>query len=178
MNRLRWYLARRLDQLPVLTVLAWLSVVMLIAAMIWLLALVQSQPEHIAEPQTETAVPDTVTIVTPKRSSEAELLSGAPKLVQVTSAIDTLYRLSDQHQLNLEEVMYQDQHVPGEPLVMYSIDFDVKQGYPQIKAFITDLLAAIPYLALEQVSFEREDIHDRQIQSHFRFKLFLEREHE
>lgn len=174
MNRLHWFLARRFDELPILSLMAWLSVLILIVVLIWLVVETQSQPEQMTAIETD----ETVTIISSDKSPDAELLAGAPKLAQVTHAIDTLYRVSSQHQLNLQEVLYQDQLVPGEPLVIYSIDFDVEQTYPQIKAFLSELLATLPYLALDQVSFEREDIKDTVIKSHFRFKLFLDREHE
>ncbi len=175
MSRLHWYLSRRLDRLPILTLFAWLSVLTLVAAMIWLLTLIQNQPvEQTVSPADKT---ESVTaVIRPGQQTGDELLAGAPKLAQITLAIETLYRVAEQHQLRLQEVVYQDQHTQGEPLVQYAIDFSVQQRYPQIKAFLTQLLATLPYLALEQVSFERHDIQGGQIQSHFRFKLFLERE--
>lgn len=175
MNRLNWYLTRKLEQLPVLTLLAWLSVITLIAAMLWLFLLTRApEPE---ETQQTAPVEKTTTIISATSSSD-ELLAGAPKLVQVTNAVETLYRVAQQHQLSLEEVVYQDQQSRDKRLVQYAIDFRVEQSYPRLKAFLIELLAALPYLALEQVSFEREDIQNGQIQSHFRFKLFLERENE
>jgi hypothetical protein len=176
MNRLSWYLARRQDHLSLLTVLAWLSVLLLIAAMFWLFSLLQLRP---AEQNMPSSGPEeTVTLIMPEREAGHQLLTSAPKLVQVTQAIETLYQVAAAHQLSLQEVVYQDQQTEGETLVIYAIDFNVQQAYPQLKEFLIDLLAALPYLALEQVSFERKDIAQTQIQSHFRFKLFLEREHE
>ncbi len=170
MNRLRWYLARQGDRIPLLTLLAWLTVISLIAAMLWLFML-KSIPEPVQ--QSETQQNNQVqTLIQP--SSEV-LLAGAPKLVQVTRSLEILYQLAEQHQLSLEEVVYQDRPTQDSVLLEYAIDFRVQQTYPRIKAFITELLVAIPYLALEQISFEREDINSNQIQSHCRFKLFLER---
>lgn len=174
MSRLHWYLSRRLDQLSVLTLLAWLSVIALIIAVFWLVSLLRTPPvEQVQQPD---EVEQSVTVVTSNASSD--LLSGAPKLVQVTKAVETLYQTATQHQLTLEEVVYQDQQSENKQLVQYAIDFGVQQSYPRIKAFMTELLAALPYLALEQVSFERDDINNGQIQSHLRFKLFLDREDE
>lgn len=174
MNRLHWFLSRQLEKIPVLTLLAWLSVIALIIVMFWLIVLMRTpQPAQSMAPE---QVEKTFTSVTSNASSD--LLSGAPKLIQVTHAVEALYRVAEQHQLVLEEVIYQDQQSRDKSLVEYAINFRVMQSYPRLKAFMIELLAALPYLALEQISFERDDIQKGQIQSHFRFKLFLERENE
>lgn len=172
MNRLNWFISRRLERLPLLTLMAWLSLIALLIASVWLVILART-PMPESEDSLEK-VQNTVTVVTANPSSE--LLSGAPKLVQVTHAVETLYRVARQHQLTLEEVIYQDQQSQSKALVEYLIDFQVQQSYPRVKAFVTELLAALPYLALEQISFERNEIENAQIQSRMQFKLFLERD--
>lgn len=176
MSSLRWYLSRRADALPLLSLLAWLAVFCAVALMVWLFML-QNQPSPHAS-STDSAPSEQVTVITPRVSQDEALLAGAPKAVQVTSAIQILYQVAQRHQLRLEEVVYQDQQAKNHPLIQYAIDFTVEQGYPELKAFMTELLAALPYLALEQVSFEREDIETNTVTSRFRFKLFLERDHE
>lgn len=172
MNRLNWFFSRRLEQLPLLTITAWVSVIALLLAGIWLMILSRTpMPQTVEKPEnTQNAV----TVVTTNPSNE--LLSGTPKLVQVTNAVETLYRVAQQHQLNLEEVIYQDHQSQTKALVEYLIDFRVDQSYPRIKAFVTELLIALPYLALEQMSFERDEIDNERVQSHLRFKLFLEKD--
>lgn len=176
MSSLRWYFSRHADEMPLLSVLAWLSVLCLIAVLLWLFAL-QSQ---ISQRENTSAIRPTqqILVTSPNVSDDRELLAGAPKSEQVTAAIQTLYQVAEQHRLRLEEVVYQDQQAKNQPLIHYAIDFTVEQGYPELKGFMTELLAALPYLALEQVSFEREDINTSKVKSRFRFKLFLEKAHE
>lgn len=176
MSRLNWYLSRQAEALPVLTLLAWLSMLTVIALLFWLFLLTSQTPQM--QPKQAVDTTETTTVIVTTASPDKALLAGAPKIVQVTTAIQQLYKVADQHRLNLEEVVYQDQQTKGEPLLQYAIDFTVKQSYPELKAFMTELLAALPYLALEQVSFEREDINTNELLSRFRFKLFLESEHE
>lgn len=176
MNSLRWYLSRRADEMPLLSLLVWLAVLCVIALMIWLFAIQQKSSPTINNE--ELSHSEQVTVITPELSQDRVLLAGAPKSVQVTTAIQTLYHVAEQHRLRLEEVVYQDQQAKDQPLIQYAIDFTVEQSYPDLKAFLTELLAGLPYLALEQVSFEREDINNDRVMSRFRFKLFLEREHE
>jgi len=176
MNRLNWFVARKLDSFPILSIIAGLSVVLLIAVLVWFLITVNSvsTSEHTQSQQVATT---TIMAETPESPVNA-VLSAAPQVKQVTFAIETLFRVASKHQLTLEEVMYQSQDTKNTPLLIYAIDFSVEQTYPRIKAFITDLLQALPYLALEQVSFEREEIRTSQIRSDLRFILFMDKDHE
>jgi|GEM_PF-4444422 len=176
MDRLNWYVSRLLDSVPWLTMLAWGSVGVLVLTSGYLLLLMQRPPMD--ETQLSPVTPVDVQDVEPRTlvSPESALLQAVPELGEVTKEIATLYRLAAQHQLTLQEVVYQDQQQQGESLLRYSVDFTVTQSYPLIKAFVLDMLAAMPYLALEQIKLEREDINSPQIKAQLRFRLFLERE--
>lgn len=178
MDRLNWYWSRLLDSLPWLTFLAWGSVLVLVVASGYLLMLLQRPPlETVVSADSPVEIQKAESQVL-RVSPELQLLTAAPELAQVTKAIATLYQLAEQHQLNLQEVVYQDQQQQDEPLLRYSVDFTVTQSYPLIKAFVLDMLAAMPYLALEQIQLEREDINNPQIQARLTFRLFLERDNE
>jgi hypothetical protein len=176
MSRLNWFVARKFDRFPVLTLISWLSVALLIAVLIWFLIMVKTVPTS-DQSESQEVAKTTIMAETPE-SPVNTVLSSAPEVKQVTYAIETLFSIASKHQLKLEEVMYQSQDTKKVPLLIYAIDFSVEQRYPRIKAFITDLLQALPYLALEQVSFEREEIRASQIRSDLRFILFMEKEHE
>jgi len=178
MDRLNWYWSRLLDSLPWLTLLAWGSVLVLVVASGYLLTLLQRAPLEAAISADSPVKIQKAESQVLRVSPELQLLEAAPELAQVTKAIATLYQLAEQHQLNLQEVMYQDQQQQDEPLLRYSVDFTVTQSYPLIKAFVLDMLAAMPYLALEQIQLEREDINNPQIQARLTFRLFLERDNE
>jgi len=175
MNRLRWYLYRFFDRFSPVSLLAWLAFIALIwiALMLWLpsqLALQKGQS------QSAPIVPKTVQIDMPKLTRVDAILSEAPDIEQVSQAIETLFAVAAEHHINVNEVIYRDEIKKGEPILNYIIDFNVQNSYPNIKRFMTALLAATPYLALEQLSFEREAIDSNQIKTHFKFKLYLDHE--
>lgn len=176
MNRLNWIIARQFDRLPLLTMLAWLSVILLVLIMVWFFMLFATTPS--SDNSQRQPVGDTTVITPAPLSSVNDVLSSAPQVKQVTDVIETMFRLASKHQINLEEVVYQNQDDTTLPLIRYSIDFSVEQSYPRIKVFITDLLQQLPYLALDQVSFEREEIQSRRIHSRLRFILFMGKDHE
>lgn len=180
MDRLNWYFSRLIDSVPWLTMMAWSSVGVLVLASGYLLLLLQRPPVDVNATQLSSVTSENVQQVEPRIivSPESALIQAVPELGQVTKAIATLYRLAAQHQLILQEVVYQDQQQQDESLLRYSVDFTVTQSYPLIKAFVLDMLAAMPYLALDQIKLEREDINSPQIEAQLRFRLFLERENE
>lgn len=177
MDRLNWYVSRLIDALPWLTMLAWGSVVVLVITSGYLVTLRQRVP---VEPVISTVEPSDTTVSQPQitLSPELQILHDLPELPEVTKAIATLYGFAAQHQLKLQEVVYQDQQLKDEPLLRYSVDFTVTQTYPRIKAFVLDMLASMPYLALEQIQMERDDIQAAQIEARLRFRLFMERDNE
>jgi len=58
-------------------------------------------------------------------------------------------------------------------LTRYRIALPVRGSYAQIRAFIGDVLKALPAAALDEVSFERARISERQIDANIRFTLYL-----
>lgn len=59
------------------------------------------------------------------------------------------------------------------PLVEYVIDFPVKGEYPQIRAFLSSVLAGNPAMALDQVSIRRDKIGESILNANIKLTLFL-----
>lgn len=173
MNKLRWYLYRTMEQLPILTLLAWLG---LIAVIVFSVLLWLPSQQHVEQADLPVSVPKTIHMPTLKMTPVDSFFSAVPRVDQVSQSIETLFAVAANHHINLQEVIYRDEIKSGDPILHYAIDFNVQNSYQNIKAFLTALLAAIPYLALEQISFERDDIEASQIQTNFKFKLYLDHE--
>jgi hypothetical protein len=173
MNKIRWYVYRSMDQLPILTVLAWLGLiaVIVLTVLLWL-----PSQQQIVRTDLPGSVPKTIHMPTLKMTQLDTFFSAVPRVEQVSQSIETLFAVAVNYNISLQEVIYQDEIKSGEPILHYAIDFTVQNSYPNIKAFLTALLVAIPYLALEQISFERDDIEASQIQTNFKFKLYLDHE--
>ncbi len=175
MIRLRWYFYRGMDNVPPVTLLAWLGFIAVIwvALALWLPVQFTLQK---TESEPEIAVPKTVHIEKQELTQVDAFLAAAPDIEQVSHAIETLFDVAANHHVNVQEVIYRDEIRPGEPILNYMIDFSVQNTYPNIKRFMTTLLATTPYLALEQISFERDSINSSQVKTHFKFKLYLDHE--
>ena len=173
MNKLRWYRYRSMDKLPILTLLAWLG---LIAIIVFSLLLWLPSQQRLEQADLPISVPKTIHVPTLKMTQLDTFYSAVPRVEQVSQSIETLFSVAVKHHINLQEVIYRDEIKSGEPILHYAIDFTVKNSYPNIKSFLTALLAAMPYLALEHISFERDNIEASQIQTDFKFKLYLDHE--
>ena len=51
--------------------------------------------------------------------------------------------------------------------------FSVVAGYPDIKAFIIDALAELPWLALDQLTFDRDELDPNSVTTHLRFTMYV-----
>jgi hypothetical protein len=58
-------------------------------------------------------------------------------------------------------------------LVLYRITLPVRGAYAQIRAFVAASLRAVPALALDELTFERRNISETQVEARIRFTLYL-----
>lgn len=174
MSKLRWYFHRGLDQVALLTLLAWLGVLslILVTVLLWL----PSQRQIAQQPDLSVNVPKVIHMPTRQMTQLDSFFSAMPRVQQVSQSIETLFLVATNHQINLQEVVYRDELKSGESILRYGIEFTVQNDYLNIKAFLTELLAAIPYLALKEISFERDSIDVGEIQTHFKFTLYFDHE--
>lgn len=95
--------------------------------------------------------------------------SDAPPLAVVKS----LQELAERRGLYLERAEYKfDQ---AKSLDVYQIEFPLKGGYRDIRAFLHQALAAHPSLTLENVHLSRQDVKAVNIDADVRFTLYLRR---
>lgn len=61
------------------------------------------------------------------------------------------------------------------PLEQVSLELPVRGAYPEIRNWLTDVLAAMPEVALDGLSFKRADIGSPDVEARVRFVIFLRR---
>lgn len=59
-------------------------------------------------------------------------------------------------------------------LARYEISLPLRGTYPQIRAFVAEVLNDVPSAALEQISFEKQKIGDPAVEAQLRLVLFLD----
>jgi len=169
MRRMKWLLVNTAHNIGVT---AWLLSAMLVIvtayALFILLPAQQSLNAIEALPQQSIATPETVTVVTHR----IPVLEHMPSSDSLTESLQQFYSIADELGLEITEVTYTEQQKKGDSVLRYYLNFSVEQDYPTVKAFLLEVLAALPYLALDNLSFERESVEDNTVVTNLRFTLY------
>lgn len=107
------------------------------------------------------------------RSSAELFFSSLPSINAVPAQLQVLFEQAKKNELFISEVQYKQQQLQGDGVTAYDITFSVLAGYPQIKVFIADALSQLPALALEQVTFYRDEVSVDTVTTQLRFRLFM-----
>ncbi len=92
------------------------------------------------------------------------------------SSLGQIYRHAQARGLELERGEYRFVDDRAGRLVAYRADFPVKGSYVQIREFLAAILADLPFVALEEVAFERRRISDATIEAKVRLTLYVARD--
>lgn len=92
---------------------------------------------------------------------------------QADEAMEIIQRDAQKHGLVLAGTEYKWQRRLNVKLAEVHIAIPVKAGYSPLRAFVKDVLADIPGLALEQFDLQRENIGSSEVDARLRFSLFL-----
>lgn len=174
MARLSWYLHRIGERLSPLN---WLILILLLATIfllkqLWPLSLqTDNQTEMIAPPQLPSHL-----VSAPKIPVSVAYMQQAPAVKEVTDALAALAVLAEVHQLPVQEVSYRDVVRPDSDLLAYQINFSVDANYRQLRAFLADTLAKLPYLAMQELAIQRDEISNHQLRGDIQLTLYMQRD--
>jgi len=173
MRQLHWYLARLSDKVGLVAGLACLLLLVIVFYAFYLLIPAQQKLQDL-ELQLETMPPAQHVIYAYESPSE-QFFSEIPHIDDVTARIETMFNVAKEQGIVINEVVYKDEQRPGEDIVHYTMNFSISESYPVTKKFIVNTLAELPYLALEQLTFERDETNKNKISTHVQFALYLVR---
>lgn len=88
--------------------------------------------------------------------------------------LEKLAALAGKNGISLNEGEYKAMPDKGGRLLRFQMVLPVKGEYRQIRAFLTELSAEIPALALENVQFSRREVADAAVEARIRLALYLE----
>ena len=99
-----------------------------------------------------------------------------PAESEVPDTLEKMIKLAQKKGLNPKQAAYRIvRNNPGE-LLSYQIALPIKGAYPSIMTYAFELLATIPNLALDNVSFQRQKIGDNLIEATLKMTLYIKRE--
>ena len=112
-----------------------------------------------------------------KPSSQANHLdnyvSQFPALAQRASKVDDLMALVAQHQLQLDEVSYKTEANNDAPLSRYMLTFSVFASYPEIHQLLNDILTQMPFVAIESLQLNRENVLDEMVEARIQLIFYF-----
>lgn len=98
-----------------------------------------------------------------------------PASTEVTQSVERIYAAANAEKLSLMHGEYSGAELPTAGLVRYKITLPLKGSYGQIRRFIAESLKTVPGLALDDVTLQRQNIGETQIEARVQLSLFLTR---
>jgi hypothetical protein len=98
-----------------------------------------------------------------------------PAQTDATDWLDKVYAAADKEKVTLPRGEYSLVIEPETAVSRYRILLPVKGSYSQIRSFVAAALDAVPSLALDDISFERQKIGDSTVDAKIRMTLYLKK---
>ena len=96
-----------------------------------------------------------------------------PALGTLPDWLGEVHLAAARHGLVLETGEYRLQHPPGARLARYELELPLKGTYPQLRAFLADVLKKIPAAAVDDVVIRRETVASPQLDAKVRLFVYL-----
>lgn len=171
MNRIRWWLTRAIEHVGWPAIMAWALLIITIAYAYLMLWPVHQQVERLEQ---QLAIqPTKAKVVQQYHSQGKTFLMALPKVKDVVENIATVFQHAHQYDLHIDEVIYNEQRKLDDDIVRYTMTFSVTSQYPQIKQFLIDVMETLPYMSLDQIDFERDQVSDSKVSTRIRLLFFL-----
>lgn len=171
MHQLKWIVTRFTDALglPGLVTLA------LVLGLLLYLPLVRwPAQQRLAEAEVAAMKPGASRSVLAESPAHA-FLDRFPRPETLSRELQTIFDIAEGYGLELDEVAYRKVRKQDERLERYFVDFAIDAPYPDSRAFLGDVLAAIPSVSLDQLSVTRDSVQSSEVHLRVRLTLFLVR---
>ncbi len=99
---------------------------------------------------------------------------GFPAENTIPDWLDKIYASARDDGIKLETGEYSLQRAQVGRLNQYRITFPIKATYPQLRKFMSDVLASTPAIALDSLQMKRENVGEGAIEARLVFLLYLE----
>jgi len=96
-----------------------------------------------------------------------------PARADAPELLSRMYAAAEDRKLLLSRGEYGRSTDPQTGLARYRIVLPVRGSYSQVREFVAAALQAVPVLALDEVTFERPKISEREVEARIRLTLYL-----
>jgi hypothetical protein len=182
LNRLRWYAHRAVERGGLPAVLAF---VLALGGVVGWFAWAQPLADQVVRLQQDNAQLHQRLAQAAKQPRAAAPVSEAQRLSEFVATFPSdkgipttfalLHGMAARHGLSLAQAEFRLVAQANEPLARYSMLLPVKADYPNLRAFVNELLREVPSIALEEVNLRRDDLKTELIDARLRLVMFLSR---
>lgn len=96
-----------------------------------------------------------------------------PDVATLPDWLGEVHLAAARHGLALDTGQYQLQRTPGARLARYEMDLPLRGTYPQLRAFLADVLTKIPAASIEEVLVRRDSVANREMEARVRLAIHL-----
>lgn len=96
-----------------------------------------------------------------------------PAVEELPAAIALTLETAKAHSLAIDKADYSHEPSRKDDLTALQMSFTLKGPYPKLRNFLMDLLQTHPAMALDDVSFRRDDIASTEIEAKVRLTFFV-----
>lgn len=103
----------------------------------------------------------------------ASFYAGVPAASGALEAIEVIHRTAQTRGVQLAQGEYRLAQESGAQLLRYQITLPARASYPQLRAWLADVMNALPAAALDEISFRRDDVGSASVETRVRLTLFM-----
>jgi len=103
----------------------------------------------------------------------SDLHASLPTDSDALAVIERLHHAATLHGVELPQGDYRLSRDASGTLLRYQITLPARGGYPQLRAWLADLMNALPTIALDGLAVQRDDVGSGRIDARVRLTLFL-----
>lgn len=104
----------------------------------------------------------------------AEFRRFFPHLATLPDLLTTIHRAAETRGVALDSAEYKEMREKGSPLVRYQVSLPLRGSYPQIRAWLADVMNDIPSAVLEDFNLKRDNIGNATLDARARLSLYFE----
>ncbi len=105
-------------------------------------------------------------------SEPAKVLGDLPARIKMPQVLGTILKQAADAQLGIDTAKYEISTTKVGGLVRYRLSFPIDGPYPSVRRFIDSTLAALPALAIDDLSITRKAISDDNVEAQVRMTIF------
>jgi hypothetical protein len=106
----------------------------------------------------------------------SRVVSNLPTRAQIPAIVGLVFQQAQAAGVPLDSGHYAFTAAKAGSVARYELEFPVKAGYPEIRNFINQTLAAVPAAGLQKLHIERKAVGETQVNADVRFVIFVRSE--